>query len=110
MLSSVWRSTDGGATFQLAAGGTPGIGELANSAAFAASSATTAVVGDQQLYRTADGGGSYTPATGPTGITSWQYLGFTDATHGVALGAAGSQERLYYTTDGGISYHAVAIH
>jgi hypothetical protein len=112
-LSSVWRSTDGGATFQLAAGGTPGIGGiggLANSAAFAAASATTAVVGDQQLYRTADGGESYTPTTGPTGITSWQYLGFTDATHGVALGAAGSQERLYYTTDGGASYHAVAIH
>jgi hypothetical protein len=110
MQSAVWRSTDGGATFQLATGGISGVGGLANSAAFAAASATTAVVGDQQLYRTGDGGESYTPVTGPTGITSWQYLGFTDATHGVALGAAGSRERLYYTTDGGVSYHPVAIH
>ena len=109
MLSAVWRSTDGGVTFQLAVGGTGAVGGLANSAAFAAASATTAVVGAQQLYRTGDGGESYTAVTGPTGITSWQYLGFTDATHGVAFGSAGSQERLYYTTDGGVSYHPVAI-
>ncbi len=50
---------------------------------------------------------------GPTGITWWQYLGFTDATHGVALGYQGteipSHERLYYTTDGGLSYHVVPM-
>jgi hypothetical protein len=69
------------------------------------------VVGYQQLYRTANGGASYQPV-GPAGIT-WQYLGFTDATHGVALGYAGSNapshERLYYTTDGGATYHLVPM-
>lgn len=113
MMSLVWRSTDGGATFQLASGvrGGPPQLELANSAAFAAASATTAVAGFQQLYRTVDGGKSYVPV-GPTGIGSWQYLGFTDATHGVALGLGsqpGSRERLYYTTDGGLTYHLVSI-
>jgi photosystem II stability/assembly factor-like uncharacterized protein len=115
MMSEVWRSTDGGATFQLASGGGsigPGDG-LPNSAAFAAASATTAVVGFQQLYRTTDGGEAYSPIATPAGITWWQYLGFTDATHGVALGYLGSQipshERLYYTTDGGLSYHPVPV-
>jgi photosystem II stability/assembly factor-like uncharacterized protein len=113
MMSEVWRSTDGGVTFQLASGGTGGPGDgIPNSAAFAAASAGTAVVGGQQLYRTSDGGESYAPV-GPAGITAWQYLGFTDATHGVALGYQGvedqSHERLYYTTDGGASYHLVSF-
>jgi len=114
MMSGVWRSTEYGAAFRSASGGAPGggPGEQANSAAFAAASANTAVVGSQQLYRTADGGESYVPV-GPAGVTWWQYLGFTDATHGVALGYAGSEipshERLYYTTDGGLSYHLVTI-
>jgi photosystem II stability/assembly factor-like uncharacterized protein len=113
MMSQVLRSTDGGATFQVAGGGrgAPAQG-LPNSAAFAVASATTAVVGYQQLYRTGDGGESYQPV-GPSGITDWQYLGFTDATHGVALGYAGpespSNERLYYTTDAGLSYHLVPM-
>lgn len=108
MLGEMWRSTNAGATFHLASG--PGLG-VSNSAPFAAASATTAVFGFQQLYRTVDGGKSYVPV-GPAGIGSWQYLGFTDATHGVALGIGsqpGSREQLYYTTDGGLSYHLVAI-
>jgi photosystem II stability/assembly factor-like uncharacterized protein len=115
MMSEVWRSTDGGATFQLASGarGGPPDDELPNSAAFAAASASTAVVGFQQLYRTTDGGETYTPVAGPAGITWWQYLGFTDATHGVALGYQGTEipahERLYYTTDAGASYHLVPV-
>jgi photosystem II stability/assembly factor-like uncharacterized protein len=114
MLSGVWRSTDGGARFTPASGSGTAHGalELPNSAAFAAASATTAVVGYRQLYRTTDGGASYQPV-GPHGISFWQYLGFTDTTHGVALGYAGSQVpshvRLYYTTDGGQSYHLVSI-
>jgi len=43
----------------------------------------------------------------------WTYLGFTDATHGVALGNFGTgghqDSRLYYTTDGGASYHYVPV-
>jgi hypothetical protein len=114
MLSGVWRSTDSGAHFTPASGSgtTRGALELPNSAAFGAASATTAVVGYQQLYRTADGGASYR-LVGPHGISFWQYLGFTDPTHGVALGYAGSQipshAQLYYTTDGGLTYHLVSI-
>jgi hypothetical protein len=109
MLSGTWRSTDGGQHFtQLR--GTP---ELPNSAAFGSASATTAVVGYHQLYRTTDGGASWTKVVGPVGISAWQYLGFTDPTHGVAVGYVGSlssaNERLYYTTDGGASYHLVPI-
>jgi len=110
MLSGTWISGNGGRTFQTASHGLP---ELPNSAAFGAASDTTAVVGYRQLYRTTDGGASWSPVSGPSGITWWQYLGFTDPTHGVAVGYTGaeqpSNERLYYTTDGGASYHLVTI-
>lgn len=113
-MSGVWRSVDGGRSFHQAnfcrcepRTGLP----LPNSAAFGAASAGTAVVGYQQLYRTTDAGASYS-AVGPPGLL-WQYLGFTDPTHGVALGLPSSSsaaaERLYYTTDGGASYHRVSI-
>jgi hypothetical protein len=109
MLSGTWRSVDGGQRFTQVKDPR----ELPNSAAFGSASPATAVIGYRQLYRTADGGATWAPATGPTGITWWQYIGFTDPTHGVALGYAGteqpSNERLYYTTDGGVSYHLVAI-
>ncbi len=115
MMSDVWRSLDGGATFQPAyclGCGPRGNGQLPpqpNSATFAAASPTTAVVGYQQLYQTADGGAHWTPV-GPKGL-NWLYLGFTDATHGVGLASSGSgtDEHLYYTTDGGASYHPVPI-
>jgi photosystem II stability/assembly factor-like uncharacterized protein len=85
---------------------------LPNSAQFAAASTTTAVVGYNQLYRTTDAGATWT-RVGPAGIAQWAYLGFTDATHGVGLGYLGSiapgNERLYYTIDGGQTYHYVPI-
>jgi photosystem II stability/assembly factor-like uncharacterized protein len=112
MLSSVWRSTDGGATLVPAAGSRRDMSEQPNSAAFGAASTTTAVVGYRQLFRTADGGASYTKV-GPSGIDWWQYLAFTDPTHGVALGYVGANvpanERLYYTTDSGLTYRVVTI-
>ncbi len=120
MDSAVWRSTNGGQTFagapQASTGGVglggAGIGPEPNSAPFAAASSSTAVVGYQQLFRTADGGANYSPV-GPHGLT-WEYLGFTDATHGVALGfptgSSPGNEQLYYTIDGGVSYHLVPIH
>jgi photosystem II stability/assembly factor-like uncharacterized protein len=110
MLSGTWRSLNGGRTFTRADGGLP---ELPNSAAFGSASESVAVVGYRQLYRTTNGGASWAPVSGPSGITWWQYLGFTDPSHGVAVGYAGteqpSNERLYYTTDGGASYHLVKI-
>jgi BNR/Asp-box repeat len=115
--SGVWRSTDGGATFDTAE--PSGRLSLPNSAPFAAASASTAVVGYQQLYRTDDDGASYTPVkitqspAADSQVAAWAWLGFTDPTHGVALGYVGSvapaNERLYYTLDGGQTYHYVAV-
>lgn len=115
MLSGVWRSTTDGQSW--VPSGTPtsqgSLPQMPNSASFGAASATSAVVGYKQLYLTTDGGTTYSKVSGPSDITWWQYLGFTDPTHGVALGYVGSQsaanERLYYTTDGGHSYHRVPI-
>jgi photosystem II stability/assembly factor-like uncharacterized protein len=107
--SGVWRSTDSGASFTAVVGS--GL-SLPNSAPFAAASASTAVVGYQHLYRTTDNGATWN-RVGPSGI-EWAYIGFTDPTHGVALGYAGriapDTERLYYTTDAGQSYHLVPVH
>lgn len=110
MLSGLWRSPDGGQTFASAGGPASGLPPLPNSAAFAAASASVAVVGYQRLYRTGDGGGSWSAVAGLPAL-QWTYLGFTDPTHGVAIGSQGQSgpAQLYYTTDGGLSYHPVAI-
>jgi photosystem II stability/assembly factor-like uncharacterized protein len=108
--SGVWRSNDFGSSFTPV--GRTGLSPLPNSAFFAAASDTTAVVGYQRLYRTADAGATWTPVA-PTSAVQWAYLGFTDSTHGVGLGYVGSvspaNERLYYTTDAGQSYHLVSL-
>lgn len=110
--SGVWRSTDSGATFAPTQKASELGLRLPNSAVFAAASDTTAVAGYQQLYRTADAGSTWTQVTVP-GVVEWAYLGFTDSTHGVGLGYVGSissaDERLYYTTDAGQSYHLVPL-
>ncbi len=107
-LSGVWRWTGGSAGFVSAS--SHGLPELPNSAGFAAASASTAVAGYRQLYRTTDGGASYQAVAAPP-VGWWDYIGFTDPTHGVALAStrAGGGEELYYTTDGGASYHQVTI-
>ena len=64
------------------------------------------------LYRSDNSGALWSPV-GPSGVAQWAYLGFTDSTHGVALGYVGSiapaNERLYYTTDAGQTYHLVPL-
>jgi photosystem II stability/assembly factor-like uncharacterized protein len=106
--SAAWRSTDSGAHF------TPVHGpQQPNTALFAAATSTTAVLGADRLFRTTDGGAHYAPVGGVGPVTAWQYLGFTDATHGVAVGYVGSSptpdgERLFRTSDGGATYHLVS--
>ena len=106
--SATWRSTDSGAHFSP----TPGP-SMPNSALFAAASPTTAVLGANRLYRTTDGGGHYAPVSDVGDVIAWQYLGFTDADHGVAIGYVGStptpaNERLYQTNNGGATYQLVS--
>jgi hypothetical protein len=107
--SATWRSTDSGAHFRAINGPEPG---LPNSALFAAASGTTAVLGATTLERTTDAGGHLAQVAGIGPVTAWQYLGFTDPLHGVAIGYVGtptpSGERLYYTSDGGASYRLVS--
>ena len=104
----VQRSTNGGRSFQPASGSPESHMMLPNSAVFAAASATVAVVAGLQLYRTSNAGASYTPV-GPAGY-AWSYVGFTNATHGAALGGHdGGSDALFYTTNGGLSYHHVRI-
>jgi hypothetical protein len=107
--SATWRSTDAGAHFHPVHGPEPG---LPNSALFAAASGTTAVLGATSLLRMTDAGGHVAPVTGVASVTAWQYLGFTDASHGVAIGYIGApapaNERLYYTSDGGAGYRLVS--
>jgi photosystem II stability/assembly factor-like uncharacterized protein len=79
---------------------------------FAAASGTVAVASSQgPLFRTGNAGASWARVKAPP--ANWTYLGFTDATHGVAIGGfgkGGQQDyRLYYTTDAGVSYHLVTI-
>jgi hypothetical protein len=110
-LSAVWRSGDGGRSFQLAYGAGARGPMMPNSAIFAAASPSVAVVGYQSLLRTGNAGATYQPV-GPAGL-QWEYLGFTDATHGAALAfpssSSAAHERLYYTTDAGRTYHLVPI-
>jgi photosystem II stability/assembly factor-like uncharacterized protein len=109
--SGVWRSTDLGAHFTISAGTGTSL-HLSNSAAFAAASSGVAVVGDKQLYRSANSGALWDPV-GPSGIAQWAYVGFTDPTHGAAIAYAGqiapANQKLYYTIDSGQSYHLVAL-
>jgi photosystem II stability/assembly factor-like uncharacterized protein len=110
--SGVWRSTDNGAHFTVAAGTGTSL-HLPNSAPFAAASSEIAVVGDQPMMYRSDNSGALWSQVGPSGVAQWAYLGFTDATHGVALGYLGSlapaNERLWYTTDAGQTYHVVPL-
>ncbi len=107
--SATWRSTDSGASFQPLHGPSQ-----PNSALFAAATSSTAVLGADKLYRTTDGGGHYATVSSAGAVTAWQYLGFTDATHGVAIGYVGSSptpanERLYYSSDAGATYHLLSV-
>ncbi|HTW11858.1 MAG TPA: hypothetical protein VME01_03875 [Solirubrobacteraceae bacterium] len=113
MMSGIWRSTDGGRTFAAAGGDASrpsrSVPLMPNSMAFGSASDDVAVAGFQRLYRTTNGGQSYAPIKLPS-VTEWMYIGFTDASHGVAIAQLRSgQSRLYHTTDAGASYQYIPI-
>lgn len=78
---------------------------------FAASGGGAVASSQGPLYRTTDAGASWTRVDAPS--ADWIYLGFTDASHGVAIGQFGSGAnrayQLWYTIDSGKSYHLVPI-
>jgi photosystem II stability/assembly factor-like uncharacterized protein len=112
-MESVVRSTDGGRSFQGADGGTNGTGASneANGAAFDAIDASSAIVGYGQLLRTTDAGRHWTPV-GPKGL-AWQSLMFVDKTFGIGIAGPASSapagSRVYYTDNGGLTFHAITI-
>jgi len=82
--------------------------------ALAAASPTVVVIaGYQRLYRTTDGGASWSPAAGLPDRFYATYLGFSDDSDGVAIGGVGSgrsfRTQLYSTFDAGASYQRVAL-
>ena len=82
--------------------------------AYAAASGEAAVIAAyQRMYRTTDGGAGWTRVAGLPGRFYAASIGFTDSTHGWAIGGVGSgrswRMRLYYTTDAGANYHLVSI-
>ena len=81
---------------------------------FAAASGELGVIAAyQRMYRTTDGGSHWSPVLGLPTAFSATSIGFSDSTHGWAIGGVGSgrswRMRLYYTTDAGASYHLVRI-
>jgi len=103
----VLLSTNSGNTFTAAAQ----VPDSPIDAFGAASGAVAVAAGQGPLFRTADGGGTWARVRAPSG--DWTYVGFSDPTHGVAIGIFGSgvhqHSALYYTTDAGVSYHRVPI-
>ncbi len=95
------RSIDGGQHF--VGVGHPGI---ANFASIGGVSATTAVIGAQALFRTADGGKTY--ETVEDNQTPWSVVGFTTSSNGFVfdLGASG-QRALWRTNDAGAHWYRV---
>jgi len=114
MLAELWRTTDGGATWQQDSS----VGELPNSAVLAPASGARAVVvpnPEGDLLLTTDAGATWTDVhVGAPGY-SWAWAGFTDATTGSALLVGTSPpgwpwphgpapEQLWRTADGGATW------
>ncbi len=102
LLSGAWRSTDGGATFRPLKAPV-----MANSAALAPASATTAVLARNgagaRLLRTTDGGRSWRPAVSPAFVSA-SCIDFESARIGYALAGG-----LWRTRDGGAHWRAVQV-
>ncbi|HWB65654.1 MAG TPA: hypothetical protein VG708_02340, partial [Mycobacteriales bacterium] len=113
MTAGLWRSTDGGQTYVNP--GKEGASAEPNAAVFAVAANDTVVVGFRDLRRTTDGGVHW-HAVGPKlgRSTEWDYLGFTDARHGVGIrlsnaGPPPTRFGLWQTSDGGAHWTRVRI-
>ncbi len=116
MMDLLFRSTDGGREFSQPdwtgnPRDAPSLAGLSHST-LGAADATTAVIGSQELLRTTDGGRVFKRLPMPLAAGGWDVT-FLDARHGLALGLFGESEfphaRLYYTSNGGASYHPIRI-
>jgi photosystem II stability/assembly factor-like uncharacterized protein len=95
------RSVDGGQHF--VGVGHPGI---ANFASIGGVSSTTAVIGAQALFRTADGGKTY--GTVEDNQTQWSVVGFTTSVNGFVMDTQTSNQRaLWRTNDAGAHWYRV---
>jgi hypothetical protein len=116
MMDGLYRSTDGGFTFSpppgLTVGSQNSSGVWPGSTTLGAASATTAVLGGQQLFRTTNGGSIFKRVPLPVAAGGWD-VAFMNDRQGLALGGFGQSAypagRLYYTADGGASYHRVRL-
>lgn len=101
---SIFRTTDGGASWQ-PIGGLPALpgGDQPTRATFYNTHYWVST-GQGQLYHTPDAGLTWTTSTCPQPFYS---LAFRDAQHGLANGT-GAGRPLYRTTDGGVSWSPVS--
>jgi hypothetical protein len=106
MMGIASRSSDGGATFKALS--IPHC--CVNSSWIAAASGNVAVLSSVRgLFRTTDGGSTWTPAKAPVNGT-YAPIEFVDDLNGFALGSTGSgPPQLWRTTDAGASWHRVTI-
>jgi photosystem II stability/assembly factor-like uncharacterized protein len=110
LLSTAWRSHDGGVTFTRLT--TP---PMANPAELAPASAKVAVLAGNgaglRLLRTADGGRTWKAARTPAPAYDFAWIGFTSARVGTALVQTGDARpnALWRTTDGGAEWSTVPL-
>lgn len=113
MSKTVKVSTDGGHSFSATAANPPAAGDLEGVATNGGTVVVSASSGASYLYATFDGGHTWaTPYSDASGGAPFTDLGFTDPTQAVAIeGVAGTgrQPFLVMSTDGGHSWHKVAI-
>ena len=111
--SGVWRSTDGGATSHRRAerpAQPPELGGIRRRVGVDGRGRLPAALPHRRRRRDLHAGKITQSPAADSQVAAWAWLGFTDPTHGVALGFVGSvapaNERLYYTLDGGQTYHS----
>jgi photosystem II stability/assembly factor-like uncharacterized protein len=103
---TVYTSSDNGQTWQQA-GPAPGAGTATSVAGTAAGSIVLATSAGLQL--STDGGASWTAGRGALPSGGFSYVGMTSANQGVAVPADVTQHAVWFTFDGGQSWHASPI-